>query len=645
MVVCGAMIEPMAKIEIVGLIENLDGALEVLQDFGFVQIDEIPTVESDHHAHMHRIHLDEKKEQLRLEYENLLETLNDLLDILNTCESPVDPLTDMVRDELNSLGPEGFHDRITSVSREVKHLARHRKNLHQDIDSAQQYEKLINTFLPLIEKGAVSEHMEQIGLILKEGESSVLPILKNRIGEITGSDAMIIHQQMPDNTTGVFIIVTPDHLTAVRNLLGNEGVAEYHIPREFRRRTFRESIESINDRVDEIYSELNSIDKQIADAKKSHGALFRYVQIICTNRLNQLRVLPRLVRTKYTFVISGWTPLARYKRLEEILHVHFGSYIHLGRVMMNNFDILRIPTLLANRGIFKASEILMKLFPPPKYGNIDATTFIAVFFPVFFGIILGDMAYGLVLLVIGGLFRWKWAGRSIMSDVGTITLAAGLSTVVFGFLYGEFLGNFGARFGLHAIAPWLHREQAIVSMLLITLGIGIFHIVLGFALKIYINILMKHTRGVLEGAAKIIVITGMVGIFSQLLLGLPLFMRYAGYCFCALGVAGVVLSEGAVGLLELFSLFGNILSYSRIMAIGLASVILAAVANRLAEMSENIIIAVLVGVGIHLINFIMGVFSPTIHSLRLHYVEFFSKFFVATGKAFQPFKKIREDYS
>ena len=103
-------------------------------------------------------------------------------------------------------------------------------------------------------------------------------------------------------------------------------------------------------------------------------------------------------------------------------------------------------------------------------------------------------------------------------------------------------------------------------------------------------------------------------------------------------------TEGIIGLLEIFSVFGNILSYSRIMAIGLASVILALVANRLAEASHNIIAGILIGMTIHLINFVMGVFSPTIHSLRLHYVEFFTKFYMPSGKTFKPFKKIGGDF-
>ena len=142
------------------------------------------------------------------------------------------------------------------------------------------------------------------------------------------------------------------------------------------------------------------------------------------------------------------------------------------------------------------------------------------------------------------------------------------------------------------------------------------------------------------GDDKIALILGVLSIFMQLFLDLSVTIRYAAFVIIGFGLAGVVVTEGIIGILEMFTVFGNILSYSRIMAIGLASVILATVANRLAEASPNIIIGIGVGFFIHLINFVLGVFSPSIHSLRLHYVEFFSKFYKPQGKTFNPFKKL-----
>jgi len=639
------MIEPMAKIEIIGLMEELDSTLELLQQTGSVQIDEIPTIESTKHKSVHRIHLDETKEHLLSRYEELLQNVSEILEIIDENIEGETSLDVETQEKLKKFSPDELLNHISSVSREIRRLARHRRNLLQDIESARQYESLINTFLPLLEKAGHGEEMEQIGIILNKGEASVIPVLKNRIEEITGPDTLFFHQKMPDNRIGVFIVAEHKELPVVRQLLGNEGVVEYHIPREFRKKNFRESIESIRNRIENIPGEIERIDEQLLNKKKSNGALLRFIFIISTNRLNQLRILQRLVRSRYTFVISGWTPLSSFEMLKKQLHKHFTDRVYAGMVRLNELDYLHIPTLLTNRGIFRASEILTKLLPPPRYGNLDATPFIAIFFPIFFGIILGDMAYGIALLAIAGLIKLKTSRGSLFSDIGTVAVAAGISTVVFGFLYGEFLGDFGQRFGIKPLAPWLHREDNIKIILIFAIGLGAIHIVLGFILKIYVSIAVKYIKGAVEGFAKIIIIMGTILIFSQLFLGFPIVVRYGGYTLLCAGLLGVLFTEGFIGIFEVFSLFGNIFSYSRIMAIGLASVIMAVVANRLAEASQNIIAAVLIGFFIHLVNFMIGVFSPTIHSLRLHYVEFFGKFFVPSGRIFEPFKKMGGDFT
>ncbi len=637
------MIDVMAKIEVIGLLDELDDTLDFMQRLGTVHIEDIPTLEGTGETHVRRIHLDEKKEHILGHYDEITQTTGEILEIFDGVSGDEWDVSDETKKNLHALSPDDLIKHIAPVAREVRRMGRQLKNLQQDIESAKKYESLINTFLPLLEQVGAPRDMEQLGLILNSGEASVMNVLKNRIMELAGKDTQIFHQEMSDNRIGVFIVVQHEHLSAVRKLLGNEGVTEYHIPREFRRASFRESIEAIRSRIDTIPGEIKKIETHIEKIKREKSKELRYIHIFATNRINQLKVLSRLVRTKYTFVISGWTPVNDLEHMKREIAARFDGRVYVGSVRMTEVDFQHIPTQLSNPQIFRPFNVLMKLLPPPRYNNIDATPFIALFFPIFFGLILGDMAYGLLLLAIAITVKLKARKGSVLSDVGTVAITMSLSTIFFGFMYGEFLGNVGYKLGLRPMAHWLHREVALEILLLITLAIGAMHILLAFTLKTYISAIMKHMKGVFEGLSKIILVLGIVGVFVQLFLGFPILLRYYSFGLIGVAILGIALTEGLIGILEIFSIFGNILSYSRIMAVGLASVILALVGNSLAEKSGNIIAAILIGIVIHSMNFVMGVFSPTIHSLRLHYVEFFGKFFEASGRQFQPFKTIGEE--
>ncbi len=635
----------MSKIEIVGLLDELDGTLDYLQDCGTVQIDEIPAVKETGSAALHRIHLDESKKKLLEKYEKLHSSVTEILDVMNIGDIEEEPLDNEALESLKHLSADELIDHTAKISRKVKRLVRHRNNLKQDLESARQYETLVKIFMPLFEKIEHADELEQIGIILKGGEVSVLPILRDNIEEAASPETVFFHQKMPDGRIGVFIAAPQNDLPAVRQLLGSEGVGEYHVPREFRKRNLRESIDAIRERIEDIPTEIVRIEEDLLEEKKANISTLRQIHYLSSNRLNQLQILSRLVRTKYTFVISGWTPANELDKLKKGLAEHFGERVYIGKVRPSDLDFKHMPTLLRNRGMFKSFELLMKLLPPPKYENIDATPFIAFFFPLFFGIILGDIAYGLMLIAVAGLIKWKWRKGGFLADAGTVGIAAGVSTVIFGILFGEFLGELGEGFGIRPLAPWLHRVEAVQVILFVALALGVVHVFLGFFLKTYLSILMRHLKGVIEGISKISVITGLILMLAQLFLGLPVTLRYVTYGMMGVGIIGVLFTEGFFGIIEVFSNVGNILSYSRIMAIGLSSAMLAFVANELAESSSSIIAAILIGFFIHLVNFIMGVFSSSIHSLRLHYVEFFSKFFIATGKQFEPFKKIGGDFT
>jgi V/A-type H+-transporting ATPase subunit I len=213
-------------------------------------------------------------------------------------------------------------------------------------------------------------------------------------------------------------------------------------------------------------------------------------------------------------------------------------------------------------------------------------------------------------------------------------VACSLSAIVFGVLFGEVFGELGARIGLHPIL--FNRAKAVLAFLGLVLVLGGIHVVLGVGLGLWTA--LRH--GEREKAlAKATTLALILAAFLAILARLDHVPSALGTgALVALGPLLVVLiaTEGVLAPIEIMKTIGNVLSYARLMALGIASVMLAEVANQMAGLF-TVVVGVTIAVLLHAVNFAMGCFSPVIQALRLHYVEFFDKFYQDGGRPYEPF--------
>jgi V/A-type H+-transporting ATPase subunit I len=217
---------------------------------------------------------------------------------------------------------------------------------------------------------------------------------------------------------------------------------------------------------------------------------------------------------------------------------------------------------------------------------------------------------------------------------------------VFGVLFGELFGDLGRRLaGDWAIWRYRPAADALEPLLLFAVAIGAAHVVLGLGLGAWQAIRFGEHRELFDKLGALLVLGGLFGLAGWAADQLPGGALTPSVAAAIVGLVLIMSLHGAIGVvtgpLALMGFVGNILSYLRLAAVGLASAHLAGVANELGTVGP-IWMGVLVAAFFHALNLALAVFSPTIQALRLHYVEFFGTFFVGGGRAFTPFGRAPE---
>jgi V/A-type H+/Na+-transporting ATPase subunit I len=354
------------------------------------------------------------------------------------------------------------------------------------------------------------------------------------------------------------------------------------------------------------------------------------------DEMARLDAVEATAATTHAFVLEGWLPTGQLATLQTQLQKTLGDAAVIEEVSREEWVGENAPVVLRNPRLFRPFETLVGILPLPRYGSIDPTPFLAIFFPMFFGLVLGDVGYGLVLAGLALLLRHRAAAGSVWRSVAEIAGACAAFTVIFGLLYGELFGDAGARlFGLRAIL--LHREEALLPFLGLAIAIGVVHILLGLVL----NLVAKLRQGAREAIGPGAMLLMVALIVLAILAGVGVLPRafFTPTVLLVLALFPVlVVVEGILGPTELVSTIGHILSYARVMAVGTASVMMAVAANRMIGAMGSVVVGSLFALIFHLVNFALGIFSPTVHALRLHFVEFFGTFYSPGGTRYEPFR-------
>ena len=462
--------------------------------------------------------------------------------------------------------------------------------------------------------------------------------LRQQLARLTEERFELVTATAADGTLVGLISTAKGHAEKVKRALAHVQLPELAFPAQFAPLSFPEKIVYLRQRLTELATEVATIDTELELFAGRWLAIYQRVREWLDDRLSLLKESALVHETGMCFFIHGWLPAADAAKLGRELNGRFGGKVVMDEKQIMEEELDRVPVALKNPPYFKPFELFARLLPLPHYTSYDPTTFLGIFFPLFFGMMLGDAGHGLILLIAAFVLLRLCRKRENLRDGARILLISSSYAILFGLIYGEFFGGLGATLAGREFAL-ISRERGVLPMLLFALSVGVVHVTLGLCLGFLSALKRKTKREALSKLLNIVVVLCLVALLVSFFKIFPRLPAGPVLVVLLVAVPLLIVTGGLLAPLELLKNIGNIVSYARIMAIGLASVLLANVANRLGGMTGDVVTGVVVAGLLHGVNLVLGVFSPTIQSLRLHYVEFFSKFLEHGGRRFDPFRK------
>jgi len=625
------MIVRMSKIEIVGAKNLLQDVLSKLRELGVFQVEPatVGFVEEGHEDDIRTYTLDEKALLERTFLSELRAKINELLSLLPKLpvrSSYLDP-----RPVIDTLA--GIIERHITTTKERNER---KESLGKELSELQRYAVFLGTLAPLLGNVKETPDLEFIGLTIREPDMVLR--LKEALSRITDWKFELMTEPAKDGSLVGLITVEKDLADRVKKTLSDEQVPELIFPPSFSSLTFSEKIAYVEKRIAEVIREKEGVDAMLSQFSRRWVPIYRSVREWIDDRLSLLSTTASAFETRMCFFINGWMPTRDVAMVRKSLADSYHGSVMMEEKEIREEDLGRVPIILKNPPYFKPFEIFTSLLPLPVYTSYDPTPFIGLFFPVFFGMILGDAGYGLLLAGIAFMLKRKFRKQKFIKDGASILLVASLYTIFFGILFGEFFGDLPERL-FHLQPLCVERRTAVVPMIFFTLAVGVAHVLIGLTFGVITEFRKKEKKEAVYKLLSIIVILALLVVLASFFGIFPKILARPVIITILFLTPILFFTGGLLAPLELLKNIGNIISYVRIMAIGLTSVLLAFVANNLGGLTGDVVTGVVVAGLIHLLNIILGVFSPTIHSLRLHYVEFFSKFMEHGGRRFEPLKK------
>lgn len=538
-------------------------------------------------------------------------------------------------------GWQAIYEKVKEKEHVLASLDNEKTKLQGNVQSLKPYENFDAT-LGSLDELKVTEYF--LGSIANQYEDA----LKN---DLSDCNLEIISKDNQD--TYFFLLAHKDNKEEVEEVLRGFGFSpfktdEKELPLKL--------IQEYNERMSLIDSEKFLVKEELAGFEE-HLENLKLAYEYYTNLVSRKSISNRFLKTEKTVLLQGWVPSAKNDNLTKITKEVLGEDHYLVFEDVKDEEIDDVPIKLENNDLNSAFESVTSMYALPKYNDIDPTPFVTPFYLAFFGMMVADAGYGILMLLgaLGALKLFNFDDEA--KKMVKFFMYLSFPTIVFGLIYGSFFGD------LIGIKGLIDTNKDVMTILAMSVVFGAIQIVFGLFIKAAVLIRAgKKLEAFMDVGSWFITLVSFGGIAAGSMLNIPA-LKTASAVGAIIGSILIVVTQGrqmesvggkiGQGLYELYGItayVSDLVSYTRLMAIGLSGGSIAGAINMIMRMiTDNgnsllgtILFAPLVFVMFQTVNLLLSLLSGYVHTLRLTYVEYFSKFYDGGGKAFKPLEAKNE---
>lgn len=641
-------IRNMKKLEILIHRSLHDETFDLLQDMGVLQITS---------------HQDFKNENLPEEFhsEDLERNINEVrycLDFINKYRTEKQPFLESFFPTPIPIKKSEFLEKVFNHNQIYKKC----QSIEEQLNTIRASMNRLNAqleFLNRIESLPIA--LEDIGSTryvksyLLEINETQYPLLQDRLEKI-GKELSLQKFSGKERKCFAFLIIYQDLIEPVENILAEESISILSLPQAFEG-TPKEAIQSVKKKIQNFEKQRANVEKEAVSLLK-HESELKITLDYYASELERRNSEAHIFKTHDVCLITGWAIEETIPAIEERMKSIGKEWVISQRDPDPGEDV---PIALENGPWSRNFDVLTNLYGLPNYTEIDPTPFVAIFFFAYFGICLGDAVYGLIVALIGFLAPNFIQMPDSSKRFFRMLAWGGIASMIFGALTGSWMGDtFDYLPSFLGFITTLKNKLMIINpinnplpMIIVSIAIGIIQVLVGLLIaffkewkrKNYLDAIYDKLSWFLVILSIVIYIVAMAMIPSIKTFGLWFVIATALFLVGTQGRSkkNIILRifSGLYSLYGITSYLGDVLSYSRLFALGLTTTIIAMLGRTIAGLFGSSpyfgwIIWIVIFVGFTVFNILMSGLGAFVHSARLNYVEFFTKFYENGGKPFQP---------